>query len=57
MEEKILIKSEKHALLKNILIDISTISAIIGLYLYNLFSYGFKANFAEAFGFTTPFFV
>lgn len=55
MNENILIKSEKHTLLKNILIGISTISAIVGLCVCGVFSYGFTGNFGEAFGVTTPF--
>ena len=58
MEEKIIIKSEKHNLLKNILLIVSTISAIAGLcvFLYIIIVWGISANFHEALGFSLPFF-
>ena len=55
MNENILIKSEKHNLLKNILIFISIASVIAGLCVCGVFSYGFTGNFGEAFGVSTPF--
>ncbi len=55
MNENILIKSEKHTLLKNILLIIAIISSIAWLIVFYHVSWGFSGNFVEAFGFSSPF--
>ena len=55
MDEKILIRSEKHITAKKLLQALSWVSALLFLWMLWDWSWGFKGNFGEAFAASSPF--